>query len=122
MAIAFTDVSTPSSSISYGTLGPLKTVLKGVTFDNAYPTGGESFTLAQTGLPTFCLGGIIINQPTNAGGTLGLLASVQAATDGQTGTVKLYETGAVVDTPLDEVDSAFDPSLYTTMRILFLGY
>ena len=122
MAIAFTDVSSPSDSSSYGTLGPFKTVMKNVTFDSSYPTGGEAFTLAQTGLPTYCLGGIVINHPTNAGGTLGLLMSVQTATTGLTGTIKLYETAATVDLPFDEVDNTFDASLYTTARILFIGY
>lgn len=52
MALAIANTSPQNQALS---LGGLNGVLKTVTFDSSYPTGGESFSPADVGLSSFYL-------------------------------------------------------------------
>ena len=48
--MALTITNPGSSSDVTGVPGNIKYVIKDITFDDSYPTGGESFTATQMGL------------------------------------------------------------------------
>lgn len=119
MALTIADVTTPNNAASQWTEGPFKVVLKDVTFDSSYPTGGEAVTAQQVGLNMLVFADLGVAKVSD--GSTAMLAGYVANADQLGGVVFLWETAAVVDLPLDEFDNAGDASTYT-VRMKFYGH
>lgn len=101
------------SELGRGHMGAMKTVLCTVTFDSSYPTGGEAFGPSDVSLST-----ILAVIPAAAASTdEGLAITWDSANE----KLLAHETGATVDTPLDEVDDTDDLSAFSA-TVLVVGH
>jgi hypothetical protein len=122
MPVALAEVSNPNGPQVWGSEPPYKTHLMDVTFDNSYPTTGEIVTATQVSLSQI-VDVQVVRQPTNAAGTLALIATCEPNASGSQAVIQLYryDGAAAGKASLEEAANAFDASLFTG-RFKFIGY
>ena len=96
--------------------GNKKVKVRDITFDNSYPTDGESLTAADVGLK-------VIQQAIPHGVAVNTAATsaVTVRYDFTNSKLLAFETGDVVSTPLDEVGNTESLDTYA-VRMTFIGY
>lgn len=107
-------LSTPSPVVAEDVWGRAKVRVRTVTFDNSYPTGGESFTAADVGLSEiFYVGFSADNSP-----------AYQFAYDYTNKKIQVFgveqDADAAVTDPFDEENNAVDLST-VQIRVLVVG-
>jgi hypothetical protein len=114
MALALADVAAVAGPLY--SIGNLKCVVKDVTFDASYPTGGESLTPADVGLTVIVAAWPSValhSTPTTAVGVVYNAATAKL--------IALYATANAANVAFAEATNTNDLSAFTA-RMVFLGY
>lgn len=123
MAFTITEVTTPNSRTTEGSLLGMRAKIVQLTPDASYDnTNGEVLTAAEVGWRLF-IGAIILRHPYAAGTKLGMTTiPIPNASGSQLAFFMQRYDGAAVDkASLEDAANAFDASTYI-MRVLLLGY
>ena len=110
MITSLPTIANPSNARdNTGVPGDMRYTIKTITFDNSYPTGGESITAADVGLESIAL---VLFSPDKNG--------YVAQFDYTNSKIALYSAGGDDDTGLDEVGNTTNASA-VVVRAMFYG-
>ena len=108
MAFTISRVSTPTHQPTV--FGNMHVVFVDLTFDNSYPTGGESFVADDIGLRTI----LYVSHVPVVGG-------FPVVYDYTNGKFLAYDQSGVDNTPLNELDNAVGDLNTLVMRVMVIG-
>lgn len=114
MALSISSVHPQASDDVWGRL---RVAVRTVTFDDSYPTGGESFTPADVGLSEF----LFVDIQNDADGTLGFSFEYDYTAQTIVALGVEQDADAATTEPLDEEDDTEDLSA-VVVRVLCIGF